>query len=298
MDCHIDRRIVLATESELKNLYNWHLKEIDDAGNQLGADQIPWPYSLIFTAKNLALREFFKAELDEEENPLPGNGSKLICAELTPGRFVGCELEKAPSYSMFGTDRLINDFRLEIRAFDENRPQESCEAWGGISFDVEIDFVEETVPDQLVFYLMVSPERFAHWSQQIEDKKLDQVTLRMGGVKGFYSPWSPSISTDDIKVLLPGDDQKIDAPTDCGVDPPRVGAVREASIEFLGFHEIEKFSAPDTGTPGEQDDGLFPMGGIDPEPADREEKLIELLKSIRNVGWIIVGLIAVMLLRT
>jgi hypothetical protein len=294
---HIDRKIVLATESEYKNLYSWHLKELDDAGKQIGRDQIPWEWSLYFTARNLRLRDFLQVALDDEGKPAAGNASRHIVGELTPGRFAGNELERIPRYSMLGTDRIIKDFSLEIRVTHENRPDETCEAWGGISFDSDVDFSATTEPDLVIFYLFVTPERFVHYSQMIESGAIDQVTLSLKSVPGFYSDWSPSISTYDVKVLVQGDSQEIEIPDGCDIEPPRLGTIRQANIEFLRVQEFPQFKKTDSEDSASEDEGILSKMGIQPEPADKDEKLIALLKGVRNVGWVIVGLLAFMLMR-
>jgi alpha-glucosidase len=59
----------------------------------------------------------------------------------------------------------------------------------------EIDFRNETADDCLWFYLHVKPETFARYVALIDQGAIDTVLFSVGSVEGFYSDWSPSIST-------------------------------------------------------------------------------------------------------
>ena len=47
---------------------------------------------------------------------------------------------------------------------------------------------------------------------------------------GFYSEWSPSISTRNVKVLTKGSEHKITLPPGHQFEPPRLGNVGEAKL--------------------------------------------------------------------
>jgi hypothetical protein len=57
------------------------------------------------------------------------------------------------------------------------------------------------------------------------------MVLRIGPVAGFYSEWSPSIPTDNVKVLTSGSEHKITLPPDYR-EPPRVGHVGTAELHI------------------------------------------------------------------
>ena len=52
MDYHLDHRTRLSPESEYKNLYPWSLQEVSENGEQIGLDQVPWRWSLYFSARS------------------------------------------------------------------------------------------------------------------------------------------------------------------------------------------------------------------------------------------------------
>jgi len=74
----------------------------------------------------------------------------------------------------------------------------------------------------------VKPETFARYVALIDRGAIDNILFSVGSVDGFYSEWSPSISTNEVKVLLSGDEHKFDLPPDFQGEPPRLGRVRDA----------------------------------------------------------------------
>ena len=130
---------------------------------------------------------------------------------------------------MFGTERAIKDFQLCCPVRDQTEG-ESCSAWGTVSYTDEGDFREETFEDTIVFSLIVRPETFARYVAKISLGAADEIILRVGMVAGFYSEWTPAISTRDVKVLASGEEQKITMPPGVEFQPPRLGRVGEAAL--------------------------------------------------------------------
>ena len=62
MDFHLERGLRLHTQPEHKNLYSWAINEIDAQGQQIGHDQIPWPWTLYFTATSCVLGDSIDIE--------------------------------------------------------------------------------------------------------------------------------------------------------------------------------------------------------------------------------------------
>ena len=56
MDSLLEHGLRLHIESEHKNLYKWAINEIDAQGQRIGDDQIPWQWTLHFTATSCVLR--------------------------------------------------------------------------------------------------------------------------------------------------------------------------------------------------------------------------------------------------
>lgn len=240
MDYHLDKKIRLNNQTKHESLYSWCLQEIGDNGEQIGRDLIPWEWSFHFTASELLLNQSFKfGELsifedeEEKEEDTTFKDSEVITANLHPGVCDdGKRLESDPRFSMFGTDRGITDFSLRVNAVYDGK-KEYCKVWGCVSFTSEIDFRYETTPDTVQIYLGLTKDKFDKLATLISNKTIDVVRVGVSKVSGFYSDWSPSISTDNVKVLVRGSEQKIDIPEGCEIEPPKLGDVGEFELTII-----------------------------------------------------------------
>ena len=165
MDALLEHGLRLHTQSEHKNLYKWAINEMDAQGQRIGHDQIPWEWTLHFTATSCVLRDNIdmRSQFQMEENtPAPRKivQSQAIHVELRPGHPRGF---RKTTFSMFGTSRDIKSFQLQIHPIADPAEQENCSAWGSVSYTTEIDFRNETTDDCIIFYLFVKPETFARY---------------------------------------------------------------------------------------------------------------------------------------
>ncbi|MBT6250423.1 MAG: hypothetical protein HN915_09640 [Candidatus Marinimicrobia bacterium] len=243
MDYHLNRKIKLSEEPEYKNLYSWSLQELNEDGEKIGSDQVPWGWSLYFTASELRYIKSIEIEKepDDEEDEISSEekDGESIYVFLHPGICRdGRWLEDDTSYSMLGTDRKIKQFGLRIsKAAKDN--DEKCHIWGCVSYTAEIDFRDETVDDTVEIYLNLIPKQFDQIAEQLKFRQIDTFQVRLGGVSGFYSEWSPSISTRNIKILAASDDQEVQTPEGCKIEPPRLGNVREFSLTVTERHKLD-----------------------------------------------------------
>lgn len=247
LDHHLDYGIKVCTETEYKTLYKWCIREFDKDGNQVGLDQVPWGWTQRFGVTNLR----YVYSVEHEDRHIPGlhpdedadealkkkistKSEELIFADLSPvdsssGSFF------PTSYSMFGTNRRIENFSLRLVPYDE----EFCSVYGGVSYTSEIDFRDETQDDLLQIAIGISPDRFERLRDLIETKSVTQVFISLNRVAGFYSEWSPSISTNSIKVLASAADQKLVIPDGCKIRPLETGRVGEFKIEFTKSEKLK-----------------------------------------------------------
>src|SRR5262249_39170533 len=72
-----------------------------------------------------------------------------------PGR---CRFLAKDNLSMFGTDRSIQSFQLDIHPIADPAEQENCTAWDSVSYTVGIDGGNETTDDCIIFYMFVKPD--------------------------------------------------------------------------------------------------------------------------------------------
>ena len=241
MDYHYEREIRLNDESEHLGSNEWALEEFDSEGNQVEASQIPWKWSFTFSASEFRLNRglgfgelsFFDEDDEPGQEPQKLEQSEIIRATLHPGYCDdGKWLEDDTRFSMFGTDREITEFSLLIRKVQEQE-SEHCSVWGMVGYTSEIDFRDETSPDSIQFELALSAEKFDNVAQAISNKEIDFARLRVNKVSGFYSEWSPSITTNRVKVLTKGSNQEIITSNDCDIVPPKLGEIGKLDLNLV-----------------------------------------------------------------
>jgi hypothetical protein len=215
---------------------------------------------------------------------------QVIRAKLRPGG-----RDPDTRFSMFGTDRTIQSFHLEINAITEPGQQESCSAVGIVSYTAEVDFRDETEEDCLYFTLYLKPETFAHYAAKIAQGSVDEMEFSVGSVAGFYSGWSPGISTDHVKVLAAGKEQTVEVPEGCEIRPPRLGKVDKFELYFTRRLE---FDEPTSELELVEDMADIETGGTaseTPPPTVASPQMLEMLGSLKLAAWFVVGLLALIL---
>jgi hypothetical protein len=231
MEYNLDNRVELSTEREHKNLYSWSIKEFDEKGKQIGGDQIPWDWGLTFEV--IELNPAYSLEMkgdvsgEEDSGSQPSEVKEYLYGKLLPS----VEMRRAGIYSMFGTRRRIDQFGLFIYKTKEGE-SEYCRLWGSISYTSDWDFQNVTEPDCVQLYVYLAPENFDQLMNLVKLPVATGATIRLSGVAGFYSDWSPSIRTDSIKVLANAKDQQLKNPQNLTFDPPALGHVREFQISI------------------------------------------------------------------
>ncbi|WP_439634678.1 hypothetical protein [Glycocaulis sp.] len=304
MEHHLDRRVILSEDSEYKNLYKWSLQELDEEGAKVGRDLVPWVWGLDFTATELVYNDGLTIEpdysSDDEEMPIVTRKRRRIRAKLRPGSPQEWHRNRHPSYSMFGTDRTITAFELSIEPLAEDEEQDSCRVWGSVSYTMDIDFRDETTDDAVTFHLYVRPETFEHYVRTVLAAEVDAAVLYVKRVAGFYSDWSPAISTDNIKVLTGNEkDHPVELLDGSEIVPPRLGEVGEVSLTLVRKLTFEQ-SAPEA---DEDDDWQDELVEVPPDKAlvaaQRSAKAnvqtVALLTSLGIAAWVIAALLLLIL---
>lgn len=236
MDYHLERKIVLCEELDQTSLYCWSLQEFDKNGQKKGSDQIPWLWSLYFTATQI--RCLYSLDIDREST----DQNERIIAKLQPGVCNGGKWEHDVSYSMFGTSRETKDFELSISKIKDNRDIEyskKCKAWGYPRYTTELNFRNETMDDMVGIELYLSDQEFNKLFDLIKHEKVAELIIRINRVSGFYSNWTPGIRTYDIKILTDDSEvQKILMKDDSKIDPPRLGEIGEFGLTIIQHHRL------------------------------------------------------------
>lgn len=307
MDYHTDRKVIFSQDSEFESLYSWSLQEFDKDGNKIGRDQIPWHWTLYFSASELSYSDTITLEPnyleDGEKDKVTVRERQGIRAKLKPGgpweRLRGRET----SYFMFGTNRDISTFDLVIEKIENDEEQEKCTVWGCLSYTTEIDFRDETTDDCIVFHLYVRSETFSRWADMITASAVDEAVLRVGGVSGFYSDWSPTISTDEIKVLTEGSEHKVEMPDETVKDIPRLGNVRNSEFYLLRKCDLVKSATLNTDDDwnDEPTQESLNLGVVHEDSIYRsrafDSRVVILLSSLRIAAWALAGLLFLILIK-
>mgnify|MGYP003377652578 CR=1 FL=1 len=195
---------------------------------------------------------------------------------------------------MFGTDRVIKKFSVTIRKLQSEEAAETCTAWGEVSNTYEIDFRSRSDDDSIWFSIFMHPENYnalCYFAKH--GGKQDEVFLSVKGVSGFYSEWSPEVSTSSIKVLTSGEEQKIIRPEGHN-EPPRLGKVSKFTLYFSRRTALD---------PPIKDDDEKDASDLPSSPANANvdleliSKLQTTLEKLRIPLWLIVVLLALMLFR-
>ena len=296
MDYHLDYGLRVHTEPEYKNLYSWAINEVEADGRLINRDQIPWGWTLHFSATSCMLTNRLEIEAQfslttESEDPPRIETDQIIRMMLRPGMLTDGEFVDDVTFSMFGTKRAIQNFTLEVRPLADSEKAEYCTAWGSVSYTSEVDFRNETVDDCVWFYLYVKPETFTRYATLINQNAIDTILFSVGSVDGFYSEWSPSISTRKVKVLVRGNEHKLELPDDLQGEPPRLGRVCDARLLLHRRLELGKDSpaqppiAENTGPMRPANPALEVTAKIDP-------RLLPVLASLKLAAWVAVALLA------
>jgi len=299
VEYHLDRQVVLSPVSKT-SLYTWSLQEVDAAGKQIGSDQIPWPWTLWFTVGELRLFDVMTYEASEVEIEKKGlHGKQVIRAKLNAGVPWDRHGDRKTRYSMFGTDRTISDFELCIEVLADGEEEETCRAWGCVSYTTDHDFRDETTDDTVLFHVLVRQETFAKYAEKIAAGQVTEATFRVGRVHGFYSDWTRSITTYAVKVLTrDAKHHKVEIPDGCQIDPNRLGQVGEAELTLVRKVEFEKATPPISEE--DYDEAITESvlsSGQPPQPVViADARLVNLLSSLRIAVWVVVGLLLAVLL--
>lgn len=303
----LDRRLRLLTEPEHKSLYSWAILEVDERGQVLGRDQIPWVWTLTFTATEVVLGDILNLKDGEKTE-----GRVDSWSERSQSRVIRCKMRPGDShsdkdwfrrttYKMFGTDRILQQFQLDITALDTEEEDEECRAWGFVAYEYR-DIRTQSDDDMVGFNLQVKPATFARYAQRIAEGSADEIVLSVGMVSGFYSDWSPDVVTQDVKILAPGKEQAIELPVGVEFEPPRLGRVGEVRLYINTARVAKTLQSNETELPDEPRESLVRPDAALPQFADGiDPKTTALFVSLQKTGkwiiWLLVLLIVVTIWR-
>jgi hypothetical protein len=243
MDFELNRKILFSTEIKHKSLYSWCLQELDANGEKIGGEQIPWAWTNRFIATNFRYGVNLNGKLENSSRISPitfphGKSNKNKKLKISETESINLPLTSdgnETNYSMFGTERPIKDINLSIHKDIDER----CSVWGCPSYVAEIDFCDMEQPDTIQFNLFIHPDKFNKIVELIKYNNISKILFTAKEVAGFYSEWSPSISTNKIKVLCEDDDHKVETTEKSKMaitqkeNLPRLGEVSEFNLTVI-----------------------------------------------------------------
>ncbi len=296
---HLDRRVTASDDQDNVSLYKWSLSEVAENGQQIGGDLIPWFDDLKFVAYELSLTDKLEITTERhspsETTKSTANRNISINGKMRPN---GSGAIRDTSYSMLGSERRISQFFLHIEELGEGQTEPNCSVSGGVGCSVEIDFRNEHIEDDISFMFQVSSDQFSQYVDAIRNASLSALFLRVGLVSGFYSNWSPSISTNKIKVLTADDNHKVELPEGWAWSLPRLGNVGRSQISLQLTRALDTSFLDDIGfdTQVNQDSPLVkgPLGAV-VEQVD--PRVVKHLSSIKLAAWTIAALLLALTLK-
>lgn len=242
MKINLEKEIHFKADPEHKSHYSWSLQEVDTGGQIASRDLIPWNWSVHFIASELLHTRSLEIKKEFSENNELKNlveEQESICAVLYPGdHCLYTHPKKEPSYSMFGTARIVTRFKMTVKKLAKGDTNERCQLWGCVSYTSENDFREETTDDEVHVSLWIAPTRFENLVEDIKAGRTDIFQIRLSQVSGFYSEWSPSITTSRIKILADSKGQTVIASPERDDAPPRLGDVGKFSLTWIQQNKL------------------------------------------------------------
>jgi hypothetical protein len=274
MDSNLDLKVVLNENPESSLLGKWCLDEYDSNDKKVAGDYIPWPWSCYFKSDQLrVVRQLELNRYDKNYELLdkPRSDYKVyLVGDLRSGRSDEDSFLDRVSYSMFGTNRKITKFNLYIGSASEQDGLHDCKIYGIPSYDSEDSHSRrQTVDDYFGIDVFISEDELKDIAQAVESKSADSIVLRISRVSGFYSYWSPEITTSHIKILTSY--HTITKPKGSTISPHLVGTADEFWISLTKKSENNLDLEPHT-----------EIAENKPEKTDRED-LASLANSVDSL---------------
>jgi hypothetical protein len=288
MESNLDLKVSLNENTEHKSLYAWCLDEYDSDNKKVDGKYIPWAWSCYFRSDQLkVVRQLDLNRYDESYKLLdkPRSDYKVsISGELRSGRSNEDTFLDRVSYSMFGTNRKITKFYLSISSASEKDGLQGCRVYGIPSYDSEdSNFRTKTQDDYFGIDLYIDEVELNDIVQAVESKNADSVVLRISGVSGFYSYWSPTINTSNIKILTSY--HTITKPEGSTISPHLIGTADEFWISLTKKSENKLDLELDTEIPENNPEKT--VRGDLAYPPNSVDSLRTIANSLKYPLWLI-----------
>ena len=257
MNHELNRTIKLNNDSEYSSLYSWSLEEYDSEDNKVEEGFIPMQIGSIYlNVERLAYYNNFEGSKYGQESSGFKESEHILGELKTLKQNSQLHQPTTNKFSMFGTDREIKDFAIEIYKTDNGDTGKSKSlrknlkidskkenayffAHIGYQADEDLDLAAQAAEDSLYINIFLKEEKFNKIVQYIKDE-VNAKFIRIGHADGFYNRWTPSIHLEDIKILsdersFEKDEpylQQVEMPKECDITPPRLGKLYDLTIHF------------------------------------------------------------------
>lgn len=206
MESNLDLKVSLNENPERSTFGKWCLDEYDSNDKKVDGDYIPWAWSCYFKSDQLRVVRHLELNRYDENYVLldkPRSDYKVsVVGDLLSGRSDEDSFLDRVSYSMFGTNRTIEKFHLSINVARDQDELHGCKIYAIPSYNSEdSNFRSQTVDDFFGIDIYINEDELKDIVKAVESKNSDSIVLRISGVSGFYSHWSPTINTSHIKIL-------------------------------------------------------------------------------------------------
>lgn len=303
LDYDLDLKVSLETETKHQSLYKWCLKETKENGDQ-GRDLIPFQWSTAFHStsfgvqRSISSQHSFRFDQEDEIKPLEFSKEDVIFGKLESGYYDN-DGWRAPSIAMVGSSRKVLDISLRIKRIDDVQ-QETCQVWGSVAYESENDFRNEREEDTLLISFYLEHEKFNSLFELVSKNQVNRLTVRLSDVEGFYSEWSPSISTNFIKVLGRVETHGLQVDEEWKKRIPTLGKVGEASLtvertlEAKMTERVDEY-ADDWLSESDDGDAVSLAGKATRSRAEQRQKFFE--RSLSRISKLLGILIVIELVR-
>ncbi len=242
---NLQRKIYFNNNPKYSFHRGWCLNELDENNKQIGYDYYLFPSSVwFFVSSQLHIYRNIEIKKNDDNKKNETTQDAVIIASLSPS--LSPELKEPVVYEMFGTDRKIESFKIfihhnqsqSVKTLFElgiiskyNKEDEWCELSAMLETEDCDEFNRSTeFTDNIEVLVFINEERFNKILSLIESKQVEEITLTLKGVYGFYWESHPSYYLDKIKILTK--EHILEANDNNKVDILRVGSVGEFNIIF------------------------------------------------------------------
>lgn len=213
------------------SLYEWSIDEIDREGKVVSEDLIPWDWRLHFKITSIS----YVSSMSAEYNYFVDDDNKNTYKE-----YFRAELEQfdhnEPRLEIFGDKKAVKEISLIIYSANEkDDDSESLRAYASNDFEFEIDFEVRFEPSYLRFQLFLNDNKFDELKELVKQNRASHIHLNVTECAGFYSHWTPLISTSLIKILTTR--HKIQA-LDGREDLPRLGNIERYEFTYVTSQDL------------------------------------------------------------